>query len=184
MRKKFVDKIYMRDVTQKEWYFEENKEINGYIALKHIKEIDSPICAYCNGTKYVGLDKGYTMLEYVLLDKKYNCRVFFDDKNRPLLCYFDINNGCGIENNVPWYDDLYLDVTLSCPVITGSGYYIFLDDEIEFANAKKEGVIDEVVYKQGYDTANALMQELRENNNEIVNRCVYDIYRLKKLLNL
>lgn len=184
MRKKFIDKIYMRDVLQKEWYLEKNKDINGYIALKYVKEISSPICAYCNGRKYVGLDNGYSILEYVLLDKKYNCRVFFDKDNRPLLFYFDINNGCGVENNIPWYDDLYLDVTLSCPTITDSGYYIFLDDEREFANAKKDGTIDETLYNQGYETANALMQELREQSNMVVNRCVYDIFRLKKLIKM
>lgn len=184
MRQKFIDKIYMRDVIDKEWYLEENKDINGYIALKYVKEISSPILAYCNGKKYVGLDNGYSILEYILLDKKYNCRVFFDKNNRPLLFYFDINNGCGIENNIPWYDDLYLDVTLSCPTITDSGYYIFLDDEREFSQAKKEGLIDEDLYIQGYETANILMRELREQKNEIVNRCIYDIYRIKKLLNI
>ena len=184
MRQKFIDKIYMRDVTQKEWYLEENEDINGYIALKYIKEISSPIKPYCNGKRYVGLDNGYSILEYVLKDKKYNCRVFFDTENRPLLFYFDINNGCGIENDIPWYDDLYLDVTLSCPIITGSSQYIFLDDEREFSNAKKEGLVSEELYKQGYDTANELMTELREHSNLIVNRCVYDIIRIKKLLNL
>lgn len=184
MRKKFVDKIYMRDVTEKVWYLEKNDDINGYIAVKYIKEMPSQICSYCNGKKYVGLDQGYTILEYVLLDKKYNCRVFIDTENRPFLFYFDINNGCGIENDVPWYDDLYLDVILSCPIITGNSDYIFLDDQIEFSNAKKEGLIDESLYEQGYETANALMTELREHKNQIVNRCVYDIFRLKKLLNI
>lgn len=184
MRQKFIDKIYMREVLDKEWYLEKNEEINGYIALKYIKEIKKPLKTFCNGKKYVGLDKGYSILEYVPLDRKYNCRVFFDTLNRPLCFYFDINNGSGIENDIPWYDDLYLDVTMECPTITECSYYIRLDDEPEFKMAKKEGKIDEETYNAGYQTATLLMEDLRAQNNDIVNRCQFDLYRIKNLLNL
>ncbi len=106
----------------------------------------------------------------------------FDTLNRPLCFYFDINNGVGIENNVPWYDDLYLDVTMECPTITETGYYIRLDDEKEFKTAKKQGVINEDTYNMGYKVATKLMQELRNQENDIVNRCQFDLYRIKLLL--
>ncbi len=184
MRKKFIDKVYMREVTDKIWYLEKEDTLNGYIALKYVKEMSKPLTAFCNGKRYVGLDKGYSILEYVLLDRKYNCRVFFDNINRPLCFYFDINNGSGIENDIPWYDDLYLDVTMECPAITDIGYYIRLDDQIEFKLAKNEGVIDEDTYALGYEIATGLMKELREQKNDIVNRCQFDLYRIKSLLNL
>ena len=184
MRQKFIDKVYMREVLDKVWYLERDVSINGYIALKYIKDMEKPLHAFCNGKKYVGLDKGYSILEYVPLDRNYNCRVFFDVQNRPLCFYFDINNGSGIENEIPWYDDLYLDVTMECPTITGSFYYIRLDDEAEFKMAKKEGKIDEKTYNLGYEWAIALMAELKEQKNDIVNRCQFDLYRLKKLCNL
>ncbi len=184
MRQKFIDKIYMREVLDKEWYLEKDEKLNGYIALKYVKEISKPLTAFCNGKKYVGLDKGYSILEYVPLNRKYNCRVFFDTQNRPLCFYFDINNGSGIENDVPWYDDLYLDVTMECPTITEMGYYIRLDDEAEFKMAKKEGKIDESTYNAGYEIATKLMQELREQKNDIVNRCQFDLYRIKTSLGL
>ena len=98
--------------------------------------------------------------------------------------YFDINNGTGIENDIPWYDDLYLDVTMECPTITEGFYYIRLDDEIEFKLAKKEGKIDEETFKKGYKTAENLMFELRNQNNDIVKRACFDLYRIKEKLNL
>lgn len=184
MRQKFIDKIYMREVLDKEWYLEKDEKLNGYIALKYVKEISKPLSAFSNGKKYVGLDKGYSILEYVPLDRKYNCRIFFDEINRPLCFYFDINNGSGIENGIPWYDDLYLDVTMECPAITEIGYYIRLDDEFEFKMAKKEGKIDEDTYHNGYKVAIDLMQELRDQKNDIVNRCQFDLCRIKTILNL
>lgn len=184
MRKKFVDQVYMREVSDKIWYLEKDEELNGYVALKYVKKITKPLTAFCNGKKYVGLDEGFSILEYIPLDRNYNCRVFFDKLNRPLCFYFDINNGSGIEDNIPWYDDLYLDVTMECPTITETGYYIRLDDEKELKKAKKEGLIDEETYNKGYQIATDLMNELRTHNNDIVNRCQYDLYRIKSLLKI
>ena len=39
MRQKFIDKVYMREVIEKEWYLEKDEKINGYIALKYVKKI-------------------------------------------------------------------------------------------------------------------------------------------------
>lgn len=75
-----------------------------------------------------------------------------------------------------------LDVTIECPAITNTGYYISLDDEIEIKNAKKEGLITDEVFLRGYETANSLMNELKNWSNDLVNRSIYDIFRLKKLI--
>ena len=53
MRKKFIDKVYMREVIDKEWYVEKDEKFNGYIALKYIKEISKPLTAFSNGKKYI-----------------------------------------------------------------------------------------------------------------------------------
>ena len=58
------------------------------MALKFIKNIDKPLTAYCNGKKYVGLDKGFSILEYVPKYRNYNCRVFFNENCQPLCFYF------------------------------------------------------------------------------------------------
>lgn len=184
MRQKFIDKIYMREVEEKEWYLEKNSEIDGYIALKYIKSIRKPLTAYSNGEKYVGLDKGYSVLEYVPNNRGYNCRIFFDKLNRPLCYYFDINNGTGVENDIPWYDDLYLDVIMACPAITKSGYFISLDDEKEFMIARDEGTITKEIYDKGFEVAINLMKELKGQTNDIVLRSQWDIHRIKEKLNL
>lgn len=42
MRQKFIDKVYMREVNDKEWYLEKDDKFNGYIALKYIKKFPNP----------------------------------------------------------------------------------------------------------------------------------------------
>ena len=184
MRKKFVHQTYMREVNDSVWHLEYCDEIDGYIALKYIKDIQKPLTAFCNGKRYVGLDKCYSVLEYVPNNRNYNCRVFFNDKNEPLCYYFDINNGVGIEDDLPWYDDLYLDVTMECNAITEIGNYIRLDDEMEFKKTRKEGLISEELYQKGYDVAIKLMTELRQSNNDIVKRSTKDLVRIKKELKI
>ena len=63
-------------------------------------------------------------------------------------------------------------------------FVLNLDDEIEFKMAKKEGKIDEETYNNGYKVAMDLMQELREQKNDIVNRCQFDLCRIKRLIGL
>ena len=58
------------------------------------------------------------------------------------------------------------------------------DDEIEFKMAKKEGKIDQETYEKGYQVAIELMNQLREGENDIVQRCQFDLIRIKSLLNL
>lgn len=184
MKKKFIDSVYMKEVTEKVFYVEKNKDIDGYIGLKYIKETSKPISYYCNGSKYVCLDKDFTILEYVPIGRNYNCRIFFDKDNQPLEFYFDINDGVGIENNVPWYNDMYLDVIVECPKITGGFYYIRLDDEKEFIQAKRDGILSDKQFKEGYRVANSLMSELKNQTNDIFKRCMFDLFRLKEKLKL
>ena len=49
---------------------------------------------------------------------------------------------------------------------------------------KKEGKIDEETYEAGYKIAIELMKEFREQKNDIVNRCQFDLCRIKTLLGL
>ena len=123
-------------------------------------------------------------MEYVFNDKNYNCRVFFDAQNQPLSFYFDINNGTGKDKDGVWYDDLYLDVILECPIITGGFYYVKLDDEKEFKQARKDGLVDDELFAKGYAIARSLMEELRDNKNEIVKRCSFDLCRIKQKLKI
>lgn len=182
MRKKYINQVYMKEVKSFDWYLEENKDFNGYIALKHIKKMSRPIMATYNGFYYVGLDENYSIMEYVPQNRGYNCRVFFDDDSSPILFYFDINNGVGIDDGMPWYDDLYLDVIMRCPKITNGKYLIQLDDKNEFVEAYNNGNIDKMAYVTGRKTAFRLIAQLKEQRNDIVNRCQDDFLRIRDLM--
>lgn len=110
--------------------------------------------------------------------------MFFDRQNRPMIYYFDINNGVGVENGAIWYDDLYLDVILHHTNVSKIGNFISLDDYKELTQAKEDGLISQYEFDKANSVAKKLMTELKNNENDIVNRSIYDIFRLKKELNL
>lgn len=184
MRRKYNKDVYMKEVTKSIWHLAEEKDIDGYIGFKYIQEIEHPIKYYCNGNEYIGLDSGYTILEYVPSGRNYTLRAFFDSLNRPVLYYFDIVNQIGIDDYSTWYDDMFLDVTMECPVITNGYYHINLVDELEFKQALKDGDITEEMFNSGLSTALNLMKQLKTQTNDLVNRSVYDLIKIKRELKL
>lgn len=180
MRQRFVNKIYMREVEDYVWTLEENAELNCYIALKQIKKIRKPIYRFCNGERFCVLDEGYTILEYTPLDKNYNVRTFINSDGQVMSYYFDIIKGSGIENDIPYYDDLFLDIIYECKPITKSCNFITLVDEHELSRALRDNVITQEEYEFAYENAMQLMQELKQEINEFVNRADSDFLRLKK----
>ena len=89
---KWVDvrKKQVREVIDMDLTIVEDKELNSYITLKEVKEVESPHRIPVNGKWITKLDKGYTIIEYSPLDKLYNVRVHINDKMEILEYYFDI----------------------------------------------------------------------------------------------
>ncbi len=72
--------------------------------------------------------------------------------------YIDICYRNGIENGVPWMDDLYLDIIV---LPTGE---VFLIDIDELEDALNTGVIDRNLYNLAWDEAKRI-KKLIENGN-------------------
>ena len=126
------------------------------------------------------IDKNFTILEYTPLDKNYNVRAHIDDKGNILEYYFDITDGNAIEDGVPYYDDLYLDVVYYQECATKSSTYINLEDRNDLSNALKDGDIDKEKYDFAYQVADSLMKELKQGTNKFVNRGIQDYMRYRK----
>ena len=71
--------------------------------------------------------------------------------------YFDICLENGVEDGVPWMDDLYLDV-----VVLPSGE-IFQLDEDELEHAYKSGVLSKMEYDLAWNENREIMTQLKNN---------------------
>ena len=182
-----VTEKQVREVTDMAITIEKNDELNSYVTLKEIINLKEPHSIPVNGKWIRKLDKGFTILEYSPLDKLYNVRVHINDKHEILEYYFDVILDHEIRNidgkDIPYYNDLYLDVILYTSKATNSSSFILLDDRDELKEALKQGKIDQEEYELAYYVANGLMKELREGRNKFVNRKLIDYYRYRKIKN-
>lgn len=183
---KWVDvrKKQTREVTDMTVTIVKDESLNSYITLKEVNDLTKPHKIPVNGRWITKLDKNYTILEYTPLDKLYNVRVHINDKEQILEYYFDIilqNKIRKIEGkDIPFYNDLYLDVIYYQKVATQTDNFILLDDRDELKDALNDGKIDQEEYDLAYEVANSLMEELLTNNNIFVNRGLKDYYKYRK----
>lgn len=134
------------------------------------KDFTGDVCYYCfkDVTKkmYIPngkcmLDNDYEWLEFYDYNSKIKLTAVYDDKSAIIEWYFDIARRIGKENNVPYEDDLYLDV-----VARPNGELVLLDeDELQEACNRLE--VSKSEFKMAYDEANKLMKKLKNNTDKL-----------------
>lgn len=109
------------------------------------------------------MDDGYVWLQHFPSEKRYSLTTMFDSKGEIVQWYIDICLGNGIENNIPWFDDLFLDI-----VVLPTGEVIQLDtDELE--DALKAGVIDNDLYNTACYEADKINSLIKSSEFELMN---------------
>ena len=125
---------------------------HGYVCLAKIKDVDEPWIIHDDDFTGCILDENYEWLEIYPDNEKYAITVAFDDKHNLIEWYFDAIKSSGVENGIPYIDDLYLDL-----VIRINGNHIVLDvDELEEALNKKD------ITKEDFELAHRTVKELKE----------------------
>ena len=75
--------------------------------------------------------------------------------------YFDIARSIGKENNIPYEDDLYLDV-----LVKSNGEIVLLDED-ELKEAYERLEITKEEYDEAYKTANDLINKVKGNKEKL-----------------
>jgi predicted RNA-binding protein associated with RNAse of E/G family len=165
MRKRLISNKYLRDV--KEYIIKIDYSNDDYwLSIKKI--IDATPFILSNGLKVI--DNGYYILELLPKNEKYSMRVFLNEKKEVLEYYFDISLGNGIdeETRIPYYDDAFIDIT-----ITNDQIEIIDEDELE------DALVNGIITKEDYDiikeATNQLYKEIKEGTNKYVNMDIKDL---------
>ena len=110
------------------------------------------------------MDDNYYVFEVVPKNENYAMRIFIDNNRKVLEYYFDICKNTNLDANtsVPYYDDLYLDITVS-----GDGEINILDEyELEEALKIKDITIDD--YNLVMKIKEKLLNEIKSNTNKLM----------------
>ena len=153
-----MTKTYLRDVPKHQIaiYLDED---DYYISVKKLIKVDKKF-VLSNGL--VVMDDNYYVFEVVPKNKNYAMRLFLDDKKKPLEYYFDICKNNGLSDDlVPFYDDLYLDITY----LDGE---INILDEDELDEALKIHDITNEDYELVMNVRDILLEEIKNGTNELM----------------
>lgn len=139
---------------------------DGYACFLKLQNIEKPLIVN-NGINEICIrDNNFEWIEVYPTNGKYSITIMYDDKGNLIEWYFDISKNIGLENDIPYEDDLYLDM-----IITPDGKEIVIDED-ELLNAKETGDITQDDVERAYET-------LKELENKYVN----NIDELNKLTN-
>ena len=162
MKKKVISKTYLRDVDkyQIKLYLDEE---DYYVAVKKLIHVTDRFII--NNGKTIAMDNNYYIVEVIPKNENYAMRVFLNDKKEVVEYYFDIIKESGLdkEYNVPYFIDLYLDITV---LYNGVVHVI---DEDELVEAHLSGKIIEEDYNKVLKVKENLLKEIKNKTNRYMN---------------
>ncbi|WP_345797130.1 DUF402 domain-containing protein [Peribacillus muralis] len=134
----------------------------GYITLLHTIKVAEPLFAMYEGKKICIVDDGYMWLQQFPLEKKHSVTTMFDNNGNIVQWYIDICLRNGVEHDIPYLDDLYLDI-----ILLPSGEVIQKDvDELEIALLN--GIIDKYLYDLAWEEVKIITDLVNNNSFELL----------------
>ena len=135
---------------------------NGYVCNINFDKVDKPIKVKVDEKEYFIKNDNYAWYEIYPDNANYALTIMYDENNNIVQWYFDVSKKIGVENNIPYEDDLYLDL-----VINPMGESTVLDeDELREALDTKDITIDD--YKFAYKILDMLQREYGDNFDRLV----------------
>ncbi len=102
-------------------------------------------------------DNGYEWFLIYPENDNYVLSIMFNNKKEIIEWYFDVSKEVGLEDGIPYEDDLYLDL-----VVEPNGEKIILDEDELFDALNKNDIIKEDV-DFAYDVLNKLIKKYVDN---------------------
>jgi predicted RNA-binding protein associated with RNAse of E/G family len=139
--------------------FLDTLEFKGHITLYCMDAVTAPLVVHYFDREYCIVDAGYSWLkQFPAGEDHYTVTTHFDAAGQVVLWYIDICLHTGLdENQIPWIDDLYLDLVVS-PAME-----IEIKDADELRAALESGAISSAEFDLAWLEADKLMDRIAQN---------------------
>lgn len=127
----------------------------GFASIINIKSTKRKVSFIHEGTPVIYGDIGYKWLIFLPEDDNWCMTAVYDDKNRIVEWYFDITRQNIIGRDVPYYEDLYLDVVLN----PKTGIEVLDEDELQ--DALEKGQITSSEFEMACGVCKRLVDEIK-----------------------
>lgn len=138
LKRKYGDRAEWKRVIKRQYTqtFLDIEKFKGYVTLLHVQKVSEPLEVSYEKKQVCIVDDGYIWLQHFPIHEQHSLTTMFNAKGEVVQWYIDIAEKNGIENNIPFLDDLFLDI-----VVLPSGEIIQKDaEELEVA-LKKVGLV-------------------------------------------
>lgn len=153
-------RITSSDYAQEQIY---DDDFDGYITLYRMNEVKEPMCVPNGGQMVCIVDTGYSWLHQIPRNGHHVVTAMFDAQGAIVQWYIDICSDTGLgEDQVPWFDDLYLDV-----VVLPSGEFELLDAD-ELQEALDNAVIDQASFDMAWREADNVQDKLTRRSFNVL----------------
>jgi len=124
---------------------------DGHITLYRMHDVREPLYVPNCGHKLCIVDSGHSWLHQIPRNGRFAVTAMFDMDGNIGQWYIDICSDTGVgDDDVPWFDDLYLDI-----VVLPSGQFELIDVD-ELQEAFDSSAIDLDMYNSAWAEANRL----------------------------
>jgi uncharacterized protein len=160
LKRKYGDRANWKRIEKRKYAqtYLNNNEFNGFITLLNTIKVKEPLATQYEDKELCIADNGYMWLQQFPLEKNHSVTTMFDADGNVVQWYIDICLENGVENGVPWMDDLYLDV-----VVIPSGEVIILDED-ELEDALTRGLISKNEYDLAWDEVRKITKQINTND--------------------
>ncbi|WP_144510975.1 DUF402 domain-containing protein [Bacillus sp. FJAT-22090] len=165
MYRRYGNRADWKRIIQKEYTqsFVSKKEFTGHVTLLNLIKVTEPLWVQYGEKRICIVDDNYMWLQYFPKGKKFSVTTMFDAKGVIVQWYIEICNEIGIENNIPWMDDLFLDI-----VVLPTGEIIQLDEE-ELEEAFENRIITQKMYDSARDEATRITTCIKAGQFNLLN---------------
>ncbi|QJC52002.1 DUF402 domain-containing protein [Paenibacillus albicereus] len=158
MKRKFSDRANWRRILRRSYtcLTLDGDDFRGLVTFYRIHELREPLWKEYNGRRLCLADRGYLWMQHFPRGEHFVVTTMFDDKGKVVQWYIDICKTQGLtDQQVPWFDDLYLDI-----VVLPSGE-VYLMDEDELEDAIQGGDITRKEAAMARKTAGRLLASIK-----------------------
>ena len=164
LERKYANRSEWKRVVERRYvqaYLDTN-EFKGYVTLLKVIKVREPLHVQYNEKLVCIVDAGYSWLQHFPTNEQYSVTTMFNAEGEIVQWYIDICKENGIENGVPWIDDLYLDI-----IVLPTGEVILLDAD-ELDEALSVGIIDKHLYELAWVEANRLIDLIKSEEFNLI----------------
>lgn len=129
----------------------------GYIAKVKANKVENPFDVSIDGQTWCVINTNYIYYIAYPDNENYALTIIYDENENIVQWYFDVAKSLGIENNIPFEEDLYIDL-----VIRPNGEYFILDED-ELLEARDNNLITDDDVKLAYKVVKDLESKYAKN---------------------